>query len=126
MGWQYFNPNPQHNDTGDCVIRALSLAFDTDWETTYLNVIIQGYDMHMMPSNNAVWDLYLKRNGYKRSMLSNECPDCYTIKDFCIDYPTGLYILATGSHVVTVINGDYYDTWDSGDEVVLYFYRKET
>lgn len=123
--WRYYNPNPEHNDTGDCVIRALSLAFGTDWETTFLNVAMKGYEMHKMPSNNAVWDAYLRHNGFKRYILPNDCPDCYRIKNFCMDNPTGVYILATGSHVVTVIDGNYYDTWDSGNEVAIYFYKKE-
>lgn len=81
--------------------------------------------MHDMPSSNSVWGSYLKENGFKRYIIPNECPNCYTIKDFCSDYPIGLYILATGSHVVTVIDGDYYDSWDSGKEIPIYFFKKE-
>lgn len=28
MGFIYYNPNPKGKDTGDCVIRALTLLFD--------------------------------------------------------------------------------------------------
>ena len=29
--WEFFNPNPQNRETGDCVIRALSKATDRSW-----------------------------------------------------------------------------------------------
>ena len=57
--------------------------------------------------------------------MPNMCPPCYTVKDFCKDHPVGTYILATGSHVVTVVDGNYYDTWDSGTEVPIYYWKKE-
>ena len=74
---------------------------------------------------NYVWGNLLLRNGYTRHSLPNTCPDCYTISDFANEHKTGKYILATGSHVVGVVDGDYYDTWDSGEEVPMYYFEKE-
>lgn len=126
MGWKYYNPNPESNLVGDCVIRALSLALDQKWDDTYLGVTAKGYALKDMPSSNAIWTSYLKGQGFKAHIIPNECPDCYTVNDFCKDNPTGLFVLATGSHVVTCINGNYYDTWDSGKEIPIYYFTKET
>ena len=58
-----------------------------------------------MPSANNVWGSYLRDIGYKRYIIPNTCPDCYTVRDFCIEHAHGRYILATGSHVVAVVDG---------------------
>lgn len=75
-----------------------------------------------MMSTNYTWQLYLKNIGYKQTLIPNFCPECYTIKEFCKDNPKGKFLLTTGTHVVTVIDGNYYDTWDSGNEVPISYW----
>jgi hypothetical protein len=78
-----------------------------------------------MPSANRVWGAYLKRQGFRRELVPDECPNCYTVKDFCRDYPTGTYILAIQGHVVCVCDGKYYDSWDSGEEIPIYYWKRK-
>lgn len=77
-----------------------------------------------MPSSNAVWNAYLLDQGFVKRTIPDTCPECYRVTDFCWDYPYGEYLIATGTHVIAVIDGNYYDTWDSGDEVPIYFYER--
>lgn len=77
-----------------------------------------------MPSSNAVWGAYLKTKGYERTALPNDCPDCYTVRDFANDHREGVWILGTGNHVVAVVQGHYVDDWDSGDEIPVFVWRK--
>lgn len=120
-----YNPNPEQNLVGDCVIRAIAKLMGTDWGTAYVGVVVQGYKMKDMPSSNRVWSAYLQEHGYKRHTLPDTCPDCYTVNDFEKDHHFGRFLLATGTHVVAIENGDHYDTWDSGNETPLYYYVKE-
>lgn len=119
-----FNKNPLRKKVGDCVVRAISTILDTDWDTAYTGIMLEGFAMKDMPSANNVWGEFLNRSGYERKIIPSTCTFCYTIRDFCEDHPTGRFIVATGSHVVAVIDGDYYDTWDSGDEVPVYYWEK--
>lgn len=121
----HYNPNPHRNQVGDCVIRAISKVTNQDWDKTYLEICIQGYMLKDMPSANYVWGAYLLENGFNRYVIPNTCPQCYTVKDFCKDFPKGIYLLATGTHVVAVQDGNYYDAWDSGDEVPAFYWQKE-
>lgn len=125
MAFIKYNPNPNGNLVGDCVIRAISKLTDQDWDSTYIGVCLQGFMMKDMPSSNSVWGAYLLSNGFSRGYIPNTCPDCYTVKDFCYDHQNGSYLLAIGTHVVAVIDGDYYDSWDSGNEIPVYYFTKE-
>ena len=121
----YFNPNPYINSVGDCIVRGLAKALNKSWDDVYWGVCYMGFLLADMPSGNRVWGEYLMRNGFERYQLPNTCPACYTVKQFCHDNPYGTFVLATGSHAICVIDGNYYDSWDSGDEVPICVYRKK-
>ena len=120
-----YNLNPDGKKTTDCVIRAISFVTGQNWETTFLQLCIECLMHHDMPEANYIWAGYLKSKGFKQYLLPDTCPFCYTVKDFCKDYPVGTYLLAIGDHVVAVKDGNYYDIWDSGSEVPIYYWKKE-
>ena len=124
MSYIFYNPNPLKLSVGDCTIRAISKVTGMNWKETYLHLLLQGYIMSDMPSANRVWGELLKNFGFNRHLLPDTCPDCYTVKDFCYDHPIGSYILGTGEHVVAVVDGNYYDSWDSGNEIPIYFFER--
>ena len=117
------NLNPQHKRKGDCSVRALAAAEDRSWYEIYDELYHIGREMGDMENSNDVIGQFLRERGYTRYSIPNTCPACYTVRDFANDHPEGIYVLGTGSHVVAVINGDYYDSWDSGDEVPVYCWR---
>lgn len=123
--YQYYNPNPAGARVGDCVVRAISRATGRTWEQTLCGLCVEALQQCDMPSANHVWGAYLRRKGFTRHALENECPDCYTVADFCRDHPDGTYVLATGTHAVCARGGDWHDTWDSGAEVPAYYWQKE-
>lgn len=124
MMWIEYNPNPLGLRVGDCVVRAIAKALDKSWEETYIDLCVQGFMMGDFASSNAVFSAYLKHKGFKRHTIEN-CPDCYSIDDFCHDHPNGIYVLGTGTHAVAVVDGNYFDAWRSGDETPVYYFEKE-
>lgn len=121
----YFNPNPKDKLVGDCVVRGISKVTGLLWNEVYLGICMCGYDAKDMPSSNDVWGSFLYSRGFRRYLLPDTCPYCYTVKDFCNNHTVGVFLLATGSHVVAVEDGDYYDAWDSGNEVPMYYWKLE-
>lgn len=111
---------------GDCTVRAISKATGKEWGETYLAMAIEGYLEGDMPSANAVWGAYLRRIGYRRYMVPDTCPDCYTVGSFADEHPEGTFILALSGHVVCVQDGVIYDSWNSENEIVLYYWQKES
>ena len=122
--WRYVNLNPKGKSVGDCTVRAIAIATKKAWVDTYLDLCLMGMVMADMPSSNSVTAAYLKKNGFRRRTIPDDCPDCYTIADFCKDHPKGTYIIGTGSHLTTVIDGDLWDSWDSSNECPVYYFEK--
>lgn len=125
MAYQYFQNNPSGKVIGDCVVRAVSLATDENWQKTYIGLALQGFLMSDLPNSDSVWGTYLKNNGFVRHTIENSNPDCYTIGDFAADHPQGIYVLGTGSHAVTVIQGTILDAWDSSNECPIFYYSRD-
>lgn len=121
----YYNPNPNGAKVGDCVIRAIAKALNMTWDESYIDLSIEGLLMGDLPSSNAVWSAYLRHRGFKMHTIG-ECKDCYTLEDFCRDKSKGVFVVGTGSHAVAVIDGCYYDAWQSEREMPLYYFEKET
>ena len=124
MSFIAFNANPINRNTGDCTVRAISTLMNQSWRDTHADLAMTSFYLSDMPSSNRSWGEYLYLNGYRSHMIPDTCPAGYTIRQFAKDHPYGRYLLATGTHVVAVIDGDYYDTWDSGDEIPVYYWEK--
>lgn len=122
--WVWYNPSPTGRNVGDCSVRAVAKALDTDWETAFALIANNAFLMGDMPSSNAVWGAVLRQNGFLRSGLPQTCPDCYTAEEFAADHPTGIYVLGFGNHVATVVDGMIYDSWDSSKEIPQYYWFK--
>ena len=124
--WKEYNPNPIARRVGDCAVRAVAKALDTDWESAFILLVTNAYAMGDMPSADAVWSATLRQHNFSRKVLPDTCPDCYNAIDFMEDHPKGTYVLGFGGHVATVVDGDLYDSWDSSMEIPQYYwYKKE-
>ena len=123
--WIRYNPNPCGKRVGDCTIRAISKALNQSWDKTYWQMSIFGYLHCDLLNSNNLWTYFLKEKGFKMRIILDEYPDYYTVEDFCTDHPKGTYVLGTGSHAVAVVDGCYYDAWDSGNEIPIYYFERQ-
>ena len=123
--WKEFNPNPLGRKTDDCTIRAISKALNLDWDKAYALLATYGLRHKDMMHKNYVWGDLLEDYGFKKIPIPDTCPKCMTVAQFAAQNNKGLYVLGTGSHVVTVINGDWYDAGDSGAEVPIIVYWRD-
>ena len=106
------------------MIRAIAKVTGQSWTDIYWELTDLGFSLGDWGNSNYVWREFLLRQGFKQYALPDLCPACYTVAKFAADHANGTFVLATGSHVVAVIDGEYYDSWNSGDEVPIYYFRR--
>lgn len=123
MSYVYYNANPDGKHVQDCVIRAIATVMDLTWDAISADLSMLQLKVHDMQNSDSVWGEYLYQNGFTKGILPHPCPNCVTVKEFCQIFPRGRYVVATGSHVIAVIDGNYYDTSDTGNEVLIYYWR---
>ena len=123
--WRYYNPNPKGHREIDCTVRAVSAALGIDWDWAFCLIMSAGFSEKRMGVSNGTWALVLRRHGFRRAIIPNTCPDCYTVEDFCIDHPRGIYVLCMWQHIATVRDGYVWDSWDSTREVPQFYWYQE-
>ena len=124
MAFIFYNPNPEGKMVDDCQIRALARILYTTWNAAYSILVMQGFYDKDMPHGNSVMQSVITKYGYEKGIAPNNCPDCYTLRDFCHDNPEGRFLVVSDGHITAVVDGDYYDAWDSGDVVPLFYWKK--
>lgn len=120
MSYVHYNPNPDLLEVGDCTIRALTKVLNKSWDDVFWTLCYKANDMCDMPSSNRVWGAVLLDHGFHRY---EQLPEC-TVESFCRTHPHGTFILGTGVHIIAVIDGDYYDMYDSGSRVIYYYWSR--
>ena len=123
--WIKYNPNPQNNNTGDCSIRAYCKAENLEWNDAYDIATKIGKEMSMICDDHKVVDKILTEKFGYEYIKGEKGAKKKTINEFAIEHPKGKYILWVHAHVVTVIDGYYYDSWDSGNKKINGYYTKE-
>ena len=120
--WKFYNPNPVAAREEDCAVRAVSAALGISWDEAFDLIAENAKQMGATMNRNAAWGSVLRQHGFRKQIIPNTCPDCYSAEEFCIDHPEGVYVLGFDGHTAAVIDGTLLDTWDSSDEIPTYFW----
>lgn len=126
----YYQPNKKDlkDNVGDCQVRALSKALNLTWLEAFDLTIplcreLQTYtifDGCLEKTKEAMMQL-----GFTYTGISNKRGSVRpTVDSFAKDHPSGTYIVKVLHHVVAVVDGKYYDTWDSGWCKLYGYYEK--
>lgn len=128
--FRYFQPNKLDlkDKTGDCQIRALCKALGVEWKEAFDLTIplcreLQTYTV--FDGNREKTKEAMKRLGFEYHGISNKKGTTRpTVDSFAKDHPEGTYIVSVAHHVVAVVDGCYWDTWDSGYKSLYGYYEK--
>lgn len=126
----YYQPNKKDlkDETGDCQIRALCKVLDISWLDAFDLTIpicreLQTYTI--FDGNHKKTVEAMSKLGFEYFGVSNKKGTKRpTVDSFAKDHPVGTYICKVARHVVAVVDGKYYDTWDSGYCSMYGYYEK--
>lgn len=122
--YKQFNNNPKNLKTSDCVIRAFSLALGKSWDEIFTDLCAMAMKEKSMPNDNKVYTKYAKQLGLAKCKIELVNGKKPTVRSFTESHKKGTYVLRVANHLVTVVDGDYYDIWDCGHKSVYMFWAK--
>lgn len=110
--YKFYNNNPLKNNVSDCATRAISLAEGESWDYTYKKL------SNLARMNGQMMDNVDFIEDYLDEHYPRECHYSKTIKEFCEEYPTGVYLCTMPGHITCVIDGCIYDTFDPSNRTM--------
>lgn len=125
--YKYYQPNVKDlkDKYGDCVIRSLTKAVNKPWIDVFEELLVYARELQCMPNGKACYETYLKANNFTYTGISNKKGSKRpTVKGFAKEHKDGTYVVSVANHMVTIVDGRYYDTWDSGDCCMYGYWKK--
>lgn len=125
----YFQPNKLDlkDHVGDCQLRALCKALNMEWKEVFdlISPICRRFQiMDIFSCDLNKTKEAMKELGFEYTGISNKRGSKRpTVESFAKSHKTGTYIVTVSHHVVAVVDGKYYDTWDSGYKSLYGYYE---
>ena len=127
--YKYYQPNKKDikDEYGDCVIRALTKALQMEWLDVFDEMYPLSREMQVPFNCKPCYEKYLTEiKGFTYHGISNKKGSKRpTVDRFAKDHPSGRYVLRVANHLVAVVDGIYYDTWDSGYKSLYGYWYKD-
>lgn len=131
--FHFYNANPKGKITEDCAIRAITVALNQSYEQTLRELAEMTIKTGYMLNGNKGIDRYMQSKGWTRCKQPRKSDNTkYTGKEFCRTLMNPIHseelnltkrsfdanrLLANigGHHIVAIVGGQIYDTWNSAD-----------
>lgn len=122
--FEYYQPND--HTCGDCSIRAVAKALNCTWKESLTKLYDVAMKIQDSPSSRDAIDGVLKDNGFKWVPTNPKRGEKrQTVANFAKDNNVGTYVFNVSNHIVTAVDGKYYDIWDSGDKSLYGYWKKD-
>lgn len=112
-GFKFYNINPTGNKTGDCVVRAITLASgNLDYKEVEYKLWLIGKLYNCDGLSKFCYSHFI------RDVLGGKEVNCdnLTVGEFAEIHPVGIYLIRVPNHLTCVIDGICYDIWNCLDE----------
>lgn len=135
--YHYYNANPKNRITGDCVVRALTVALEKPYDEILMELVdiqlTQGYSA----TSKEAYSRLLANHGWEKQKQPRKIDNTkYTGKEFCeaqqnktefvdnIIFSDRIFAHVGGNHVAAIINGKVWDIWNSTGDCIGNYWVK--
>lgn len=117
--YHYYNCNPQHRLTDDCVIRAICSSTGDSWEDTMHALAEWSIKTGYMLTTPECYGKYLESIGYvkQKQPLHNDGTKV-RFKEFCQKYDGHAICHCGKGHITYVADNSVWDIWNTENEIV--------
>lgn len=130
--FHFYNANPKGKFTTDCTIRAICTALEIPYEQVVMEMAKMECETGYNRSSNEGINQYLESKGWVKNKQPRKDDNTkYTGKEFCEEVQTHRHwydpaIIANigGGHIVAIMFGQVYDTWNSTDGCIGNYWTK--
>lgn len=116
---KYFRMKYKKDRTGDCVVRALAIATQEDYQDVRLELWEDSFETGSMPNSKTTYERFLKKRGFVKEAK---------IKGYCLgQYPVShneTYVVSLAHHLVCLDEGLVRDIWDCRSKYPYCTWRK--
>lgn len=127
--FRYYNANPKNRITGDCTFRAIATAMEKSWNDVVMEMAEMSCRTGYAINDEKGIKKYLEEQGWKKMKQPRKADGtkytgkefCEALQDGCASVDAGIapslcarYVANIGGHhIVAIVNGKVWDTWDS-------------
>ena len=130
--FHYYNANPKNRYTGDCVVRALTVALEKPYEEILMELVEIQLNQGYSATSKDAYSRLLAKYGWKKQKQPKREYGVYTAKytgkEFCeeIAEPGVRYFAHIGGHhVVAIVDCKVWDIWNSTGDCIGNYWVKE-
>lgn len=125
--FHFYNANPKNRRTGDCVVRALSLALEQSWEDTLTGLFHVSLKVKSVPNSDDTYPAYLKEQGWiQMKQPRKKDGKKYTVGEWVKANEDKTMVISMANHCVCAKGGKVWDIWDcTGKSVCKYWVKGE-
>ena len=123
VGFVKHNVNPKGKKTGDCVVRAISLALDKSYYDVYDELYKLSIGLGYILNDKRVEERLLKSYGFvKHKQPIKPNGKKYLVGEIDKLCKADVIVISCAHHLTAVVKGSLFDTWDCRGKCISNYY----
>lgn len=117
--FRYYNCNPYHVHTDDCVIRAITAGIGKSWEEVVSDLSKYMLKYGYMMNTPETYGIYLKDEGWVKHQPPKKSKGVnMTVGEFVKKFKGHAIVHVDDNHVTYIADGKIWDLWDPSEHII--------